>query len=274
MARARNIKPGFFKNEDLAECSVWARFIFPGLWMLADREGRMEDRPKRIKGELLPFDAQEVEPLLQELAARGFILRYQVEGRALIHITNFQKHQNPHHREAASVLAAPPDQSIKPEALGSSDGAKASDKPEESPGLCSQEATLHEVKTVLIPSSLIPDSLSSDSMTSEAGASAGKPADQMTESELWKAGIDMLTKAGMSEKQARPFLGKLAGDHGNPAAMEAISAAVVAQPVDPAAYIRAACRGKHAGQRPAVRHGNLENIDYRKGLHEDGSLVS
>ena len=35
MARARNIKPGFYKNEDLAECSLTARFIFPGLWMLA-----------------------------------------------------------------------------------------------------------------------------------------------------------------------------------------------------------------------------------------------
>ena len=66
MARARNIKPGLYKNEDLAECSVWARYIFPGMWMLADREGRLEDRPKRIKGELLPYDSIEVEPLLVE----------------------------------------------------------------------------------------------------------------------------------------------------------------------------------------------------------------
>ena len=74
MARARNIKPGFYKNEDLAECSPWARLIFPGLWMLADREGRMEDRPKRIKGELLPYDSIDVDPLLEELARWGFIL--------------------------------------------------------------------------------------------------------------------------------------------------------------------------------------------------------
>ncbi|MCX8018393.1 MAG: hypothetical protein N2690_10910, partial [Rhodocyclaceae bacterium] len=59
--RARNIKPGFYKNEDLAECSVWARLIFPGLWMMADRDGRLEDRPKRIKAELLPFDAVDVD---------------------------------------------------------------------------------------------------------------------------------------------------------------------------------------------------------------------
>lgn len=107
MARARNIKPGFYKNEDLAECSIWARFIFPGLWMLADREGRLEDRPKRIKGELIPFDAQDVEPLLRELAARGFIHRYQIDGASYIQISKFKGHQSPHYSEKASAIKGP-----------------------------------------------------------------------------------------------------------------------------------------------------------------------
>lgn len=84
MARARNIKPGFYRNEDLAECSIWARHIYPGLWMLADREGRLEDRPKRIRAELLPFDMVDVEPLLEELAVRGFIDRYEQDGKRYI----------------------------------------------------------------------------------------------------------------------------------------------------------------------------------------------
>ena len=107
MARARNIKPGFYKNEDLAECSPWARLIFPGLWMLADREGRMEDRPKRIKGELLPYDSIDVDPLLEELARWGFILRYQVNGERFIQVLKFSEHQAPHVREAASIIPAP-----------------------------------------------------------------------------------------------------------------------------------------------------------------------
>jgi hypothetical protein len=107
MARARNIKPGFYKNEDLAECSPWARLIFPGLWMLADREGRMEDRPKRIKGELLPYDAIEVDPLLNELARWGFILRYEVSGERFIQVLKFSEHQAPHVRESASTIPAP-----------------------------------------------------------------------------------------------------------------------------------------------------------------------
>ena len=39
MSRSRNIKPGFFKNEHLAECQPLARLLFIGLWTLADREG-------------------------------------------------------------------------------------------------------------------------------------------------------------------------------------------------------------------------------------------
>jgi hypothetical protein len=137
MARARNIKPGFAKNENLAECSLAARLCFALLPMLADREGRLEDRPKRIKGELFPFDALEVEPLLAELSRFGFIERYAVETRGLIQIIAFHKHQHPHHKEPESVL--PPPQSlrldddgkwVKPEALPSSHEPEAPDKSE------------------------------------------------------------------------------------------------------------------------------------------------
>lgn len=99
MARARNIKPGFFKNEDLAECSLGARLCFAGLWTLADREGRLEDRPKKIKGELFAYDSIEVDPLLAELAAWDFIRRYEVGGKRFIFITKFLEHQAPHGTE-------------------------------------------------------------------------------------------------------------------------------------------------------------------------------
>lgn len=113
MPRARNIKPGLYKNADLAECSVWARYLFPGLWMLADREGRLKDRPKEIKGELLPYDSQDVEPLLAELASKvdeqgvPFIVRYQNSDGRFIQISKFKEHQSPHYSEKASVIKPP-----------------------------------------------------------------------------------------------------------------------------------------------------------------------
>ena len=107
MARSRNIKPGFFKNEDLAECTPWARLCFAGLWLLADREGRLEDRPKRIKGELFAYDSVEVDPLLGELEARGFLVRYRNEDGSFIQISRFLAHQTPHYSEKPSVIKPP-----------------------------------------------------------------------------------------------------------------------------------------------------------------------
>lgn len=102
--RARNIKPGFYKNDDLAECSIAARYIAPGLWMMADKEGRLEDRPKKIKMEILPADQIDIEPLLQELADKKHIIRYEIAGNKYIQIVKFKEHQRPHHNEVVSTI--------------------------------------------------------------------------------------------------------------------------------------------------------------------------
>jgi len=86
MARARNIKPGFFKNEDLVELPFEYRLLFAGLWTLADREGRLEDRPKRIKMELFPADNVDVDHGLGELERYGFIQRYEANGVRVVAI--------------------------------------------------------------------------------------------------------------------------------------------------------------------------------------------
>jgi hypothetical protein len=113
MARARNIKPGFFKNEELGGMPFGARLLFVGLWTLADRDGRLEDRPARIAGELFPYDrevgASDVDLWLQGLAdsAEGFIVRYAIGKTRYLQISNFGKHQFPHFKEQASVIPAP-----------------------------------------------------------------------------------------------------------------------------------------------------------------------
>ncbi len=56
MARTRQISPKFFKHEDLCALSPLHRLLFEGMWCEADREGRLEDRPRRLKAEILPFD--------------------------------------------------------------------------------------------------------------------------------------------------------------------------------------------------------------------------
>lgn len=104
MARARNIKPSFFSNEDLAELPFEARLLFIGLWTLADREGRLEDRPKRIKMALFPADNIDAEQFLNSLQTVGLLKRYVCDGFSVIQITNFVKHQVPHGLEKDSEL--------------------------------------------------------------------------------------------------------------------------------------------------------------------------
>jgi hypothetical protein len=107
MARARTIKPRFFTNETLGELTPLARLLFAGLWCLADREGRLEDRPRRIKTETLPYDDCDVDELLTGLHDKQFILRYLVNGEPYIQILAWKKHQHPHVKEQASTIPAP-----------------------------------------------------------------------------------------------------------------------------------------------------------------------
>ena len=104
--RSRNLKPGYFKNEILCELDPLARILFSGLWCMADREGRLEYRPKRIKVEILPYDNCNIEKLLL-LLSRDFITIYEVDGEKYIQINKFKEHQNPHIKEKASTIPAP-----------------------------------------------------------------------------------------------------------------------------------------------------------------------
>ena len=107
MPRSRNIKPNFFKNELLGEIPPLGRLLFAGLWTMADRAGRLEDRPKKLKNELLGYDDCDVDSLLGALAKYGFIERYVADGIDYIQICKFNKHQNPHRNETDSTIPAP-----------------------------------------------------------------------------------------------------------------------------------------------------------------------
>ncbi len=104
--RIRALKPGFFKNEDLCGLSPWHRLCFEGLWCLADREGRLQDRPRRIKAEIFPYDDLNMDLLLWDLTRAGFIRRYVQASQPLIWIPTWENHQHPRADEAASELAA------------------------------------------------------------------------------------------------------------------------------------------------------------------------
>jgi len=112
MARIRAVKPDFFDDEDLAVHPFWVRILFEGLWCYADREGRLEDRPVKLKPKIFPYDEIDLEEGLHLLTLPKkhspkhppFIVRYEVDGNKYIQILNFQKHQSPHNTEKESEI--------------------------------------------------------------------------------------------------------------------------------------------------------------------------
>jgi hypothetical protein len=106
--RIRTIKPSFFTDEEIAALEPLDRIAFMGLWCEADREGRLEARPLRLKSLILPYDEGDFEARLTRLQDAGFIQMYLAEfdgkHRQVIQVVNFTKHQRPHHTEPDSVI--------------------------------------------------------------------------------------------------------------------------------------------------------------------------
>lgn len=109
--RARNLKPSIFNNEQLARLGSDHFRLFEALWCMADRKGRLEDRPEQIESKSFPFKFQkvDVQKMLDNLAdcSEHFITRYERDGKRYIQVSNFLKHNYPHIREKESTIPAP-----------------------------------------------------------------------------------------------------------------------------------------------------------------------
>lgn len=121
-------------------------------------------------------------------------------------------------------------------------------------------------QTQLIPS--VPDGT--------GPADAGPPA-ELPKAELWKAGKSLLSSAGMPAAQCGSFVGKLVKDYGEGIVVDAVRAAVVTRPADPAEYLKATCM-RSVGQRSNAtktpgKHTGFEKLDYTNGANPDGSIA-
>ena len=99
MARARNIKPALFDNDELAENDPLGRLLFIGMWTIADFKGDFVWREKRIKAKLLPYDNCDIKKLAINLDKSGFIRFYSDGDEVYCNVTTFNDHQNPHKNE-------------------------------------------------------------------------------------------------------------------------------------------------------------------------------
>jgi len=93
MPRIRTIKPEFWTDEKVGECSIPARLLFIATWNIADDRGNLERSIKQLKVQVFPYDTVDVEKLLRELLKLRFLTEYEVEGKMFLHINGFHKHQ-------------------------------------------------------------------------------------------------------------------------------------------------------------------------------------
>lgn len=93
MARIRTIKPDFWTDENIVECSVSARLLFIGLLNFADDNGNLVYSAKKIKMQIFPGDSFDCEPLINELIAHGLLIEYSVNNSKYLNIKGFKKHQ-------------------------------------------------------------------------------------------------------------------------------------------------------------------------------------
>ena len=106
MARIRTIKPELFFDEELAKLDARIRLFFIGLFCQADKGGKMEDRPDRIKATIFPYQRFDADLALNKLSPK-FVTRYELNGKKYLKINSFLKHQRPHHTEIESIIPEP-----------------------------------------------------------------------------------------------------------------------------------------------------------------------
>jgi hypothetical protein len=269
MARIRSIKHDFFLDEELAECEMSARLLFAGLWVIADKAGRLADRPLMIKAKIFPYDNLDINVLLTQLADHNLIIRYRAEGRSYIQIRTFTRHQKPHPKEPESEI--PPPSILENESMHEPSAVEKHGSAVErnSRNECTETNTEGSSRRNGSSNGSGDGSGDFGSLGSGDGlsdsAKAGASADSEPERDfktfaIWDSAIGALTSKGMSEQAARSFMGLQCKNYGNEAVAEAVIKTLAHSPVDPRGYLIRLLQDR---QKPPP--GRLAKVDVSMG---------
>lgn len=195
-----------------------ARMLFIHFLLTADDLGNAEATSRLIRTRLLPAGGSDeaITKLLSELADADLVRVYEVEGKRYVHIPRFRQ-------RLRSIKRAHP---RPPAAI---------------------ECT--EIKTLL--SNLSDKRPSNDSQLSgtcqslareEKGREEKEGAAAPTSARVWDLGLELLREAGLTDRTARPFLGRLMRDYDEATLNDAFLAA--AGKADPKGYVLGVLRTK------------------------------
>lgn len=107
-------------------------------------------------------------------------------------------------------------------------------------------------------------SSSSTSVTEQVQAETAIPAARR----IWKDGVDLLKQSGVSEKNARSLLGKLAKENGNELLAECIAVAQAKNPVNAEEFLIGVLKDRNKNTKPAelptIDEVNKKREEFRK----------
>ena len=117
----RIIKESLCDSEKIAALSDFEFRLWVGLITQADDAGRGDARPAIIKGRVFPFrerlSIKDIDAALQELAAKGCVSLYTVDGRPYFLFPGWVKHQRI--RDCKPKFPEPPENTVLPQSAAS-----------------------------------------------------------------------------------------------------------------------------------------------------------
>ncbi len=231
--RIRTIKPSFFTHEELydaeKETGLPIRVAFAGLFTQADKEGRFEWRPRRLKTDILPYDDVDFSRVLDALATRGWVVKYACGSREFGVIPTWQEHQHVNNRERESELPPPPEPIETVDEL-----TRAPRVDDACPTVQGNSEAEREGER----------EVDSEPIGSGApSAPAENPPD--LKSQIFGPCLAWLSRqTGKPVSKLRPMVGRWCSRYGDGGTLDGLVAAARASPVDPIAWIEGILNGK------------------------------
>jgi len=114
MSKGRMISASMWEDDFFTELSMFDRLVWIGLiTCCADDQGRMQDKTRLLISQTFPIDEIETskfENSVLKIISFGKLVRYEIDGKKFLQITNWWKHQTP--RWAGKSNYPPPEKWI------------------------------------------------------------------------------------------------------------------------------------------------------------------
>ena len=244
MPRIRTIKPEFFQDEDLAQCSPRGRLLAIALLQLADVNGVFRNIPMQVHAHAFPWESEVNTPaLLGELEGVGFVNLYSVGGKEYGYIPGFGKHQRVQGKEAQSEGRYPlPDQALKgTDYKGGIKGEYPSDSRGDT-GKGKGKGTGNREEEIPISKDIgaqAPDG------SDDIPPSDDQQAQPEEEPDAKKRLFDMWLGLVGDTQVNRRILGKALSEHTEDRVIDAVVRTVTESPLEPVSYLQSCLRRRH-----------------------------